>query len=242
MTVVHRPTRVPEKAAWATIDLENNPDLIHYLSHNNVLFARAVLEMRPSQKHIEVKQREEEELIREGMEIEQERNTDTSSLAPQLSDYESDGSPDVLFLDESDMGSVYQESTRWAHRLEEALEQGDEAPHRVEQSEEAGMRVTITRTVPVVDAVPTPVPAPEPMPLKMTLTPIKAGLQLKVAPKVVTAAPTQPSTSQGQMETPKRKVKTVRRSQQDQDEDMDVDSDQAGTQVAKDVQPAQLKD
>ncbi len=109
--------------------------------------------------------------------------------------------------------------------------------HQVERSEEAGVRVTITRTVLVAEAPPLPVPAPEPTLIKATSTPIKPVLQPTVASKVVIAALTQPSTSQEQTTTPKRSIKTVKKPRQGQDqaEAMEVDGDQASARVLKDV-------
>ncbi len=63
MTVVHRPTRLAEKAARATVDLKDNPNLIYYLSCNHMLFDRAVSEMRPTHRHIRERQEEEEEFV-----------------------------------------------------------------------------------------------------------------------------------------------------------------------------------
>ncbi len=94
MTVVHRPTRVQGKAAHASVDLKDNPDLIHYLSCNNVLLDRAVSATRPSQEHTEWRQVEGKGLIQEKMEMEQSGDGDADSAAIQPSDVETSGVQD----------------------------------------------------------------------------------------------------------------------------------------------------
>ncbi len=161
--------------------------------------------------------------------MEQSGDSDTSSIAaPQLEDH-SQGA-DVLFLDESDMEQD-RETMQWAQRINEALEED----HRFENSEQMGMRVTITRTVLTAAATPPPAAAPVP-------TVVKAAPQPTVASKVVTATLTKPQTSQEKIAPPKRIVKMAKQSCWAQDDAMEVDGDQTGTRVSKDLRPDQLKD
>ncbi len=254
MTVVHRPTRVPGKAARASVDLKDNPDLIYYLSCNNVLLDRAVSAMRPSRKHIERRQAEEEEFVQEGMEIEQPGDSGASSTAQQQSDVETgsvqdfDDDRDCILLDESDMGSVNRDPDHWSQRLEEVLQQH----HQVERSEEAGLRVTITRAKPTALSPPPPQPPPSPLQPTPLLpppvaapdpTPIKVPPKPTVASKVVKPASTQPSTSQEKTGSDKRKQKTAPKKRRSQQESMEVDGgDQARAQVSKGTPLDQLKD
>ncbi len=210
----------------------------HWRLHALILVDRAVSEMRPSWKHIEWKQREEEEFVQEGMEIEQQGDSDAGSMVPQQSDEESGGvqewddSPDVILLDESDMGSVYRDLDHWSRRLEEVIRQDQ----LVEKSNEAGVQVTITRTVPAVTLLPLrPVAAPKPTPDKATARPT-------VASKVVIATLTQPSTSQAKTVSGQRNVRTVKKPRWSQDEAIDVDGDdQARARVSKETQHDPLK-
>ncbi len=170
--------------------------------------------MRPSHKQIKERQKEEEEFVQEGMDMDRSADSDTSSIAaPQ-----SEGSPDVLLIDESDMEQE-QDALNWSRKLGEALAQD----HHVETSAEMGVRVMVTRAAPTVaTAAPTVTVA---------------------APKVITAAPTEPQTSKEKTAQTKRIVQTMKQKMRwDRDEDMEVDGDQAAVRVSTDLRPEQLKD
>ncbi len=261
MTVVRRPVRVSGKVARATVELKDNPDLVSYLSCNNVLLDRAVSETRLSRKHIEWRQMEEEEVVQEGMEIEQPGEGEISSIAVHPSDLETSNVQDwedewdCIFLDESDMGGVDRDPNQWSQRLEDVLSRDYQAG----TSEEAGPQIMISRIdhhyydhLPLSQQLAQP-PQRQSQPQLSSLPPslmaasnlmsIKVLLKPTMVPRAVQPESTQPSTSQEKTGPDKGKEKAIKEKKPIQQESMEVDDDdQASARVSKGTPLDQPKD
>ncbi|MCP4602703.1 MAG: hypothetical protein GY847_19675, partial [Proteobacteria bacterium] len=194
MTVVRRPVRVSGKAARATVELKDNPNLVSYLSCTNVLLDRAVSETRFISKHGERRQMEEEE-VQEAMQTEQPGKGEISVITIPPSDLETNNvqhwedGRDCVFLDESDMGSVDRDPNQWSQRLEDVLDKD----YQAEILGEAGPSSPRLAQPPRQKSPPRLSSKPSSVTAASKLTSIKVSLKPIVVPKAVQPESTQPT-------------------------------------------------